>query len=270
MVGVAPQPGFKAAAVAGELVYAVGDIHGRYDLLIPLLAMILADSEKAERLRPARLIFLGDYVDRGPDSAKVIEALVRLQARSPYDLRFLKGNHEQAMLAFINDASAGRDWIRFGGGPTLAAYGVAPPALDNRLAVFERARETLLIHLPAAHRDFLERLEVMAEVGDYAFVHAGVRPDRSLAQQIDDDLLWIRDGFIGHPGPFEKVIVHGHTWIDDQPRLLQHRMGVDTGAYQTGVLTAVRIKDGDVRVLQARGAPADMSGERALALQSQW
>jgi len=260
---------FRAADAAGELIYAIGDIHGRYDLVIPLLATVFADAQKAVRERPPQVIFLGDYVDRGPDSAKVIEALVRLEARSGYRLTFLKGNHEQAMLDFIEDADAGRDWIRFGGAPTLAAYGVAPPKANDKRAAFERARRALLVHLPPAHLDFLQRLEVMAQVGDYAFVHAGIRPGRALAVQTDDDLLWIRDAFIGHPGPHEKVIVHGHTWIDDQPRILQQRIGVDTGAYETGVLTALRIEDGDIRFLQARGASSAPSEERALALQSQ-
>jgi len=260
--------GFRAADVGGERVYAIGDIHGRYDLLIPLLATVFADAQGAACDRPPRIIFLGDYVDRGPDSAKVIEALVRLEARAGHRLTFLKGNHEQALLAFIEDADAGHDWIRFGGAPTLASYGVPPPKADDKPAAFERARDALVAHLPAAHLDFLERLEVMAQVGDYAFVHAGIRPGRDLATQTDDDLLWIREAFLSHPGPHEKVIVHGHTWIDDQPRILQQRIGVDTGAYETGVLTALRIEDGGIRFLQARGA-AVASRERAFALQSQ-
>jgi serine/threonine protein phosphatase 1 len=106
--------------------------------------------------------------------------------------------------------------------------------------------------MPASHLRLLQRLELMAMIGDYAFVHAGIRPGADLERQLEEDLLWIRRGFVDAPGPFGKVIVHGHTWTEDGPQILEHRLGVDTGAYMTGVLTALRIEDGEVEVIQAR------------------
>jgi len=198
------------------------------------------------------LVFLGDYVDRGPQSAKVVEALVWLRRRPDLEVRLLKGNHEQALLDFLDAPGRAGQWLAFGGAETLAAYGVVPPRPDDRAAELVRARDELLDRMPAAHLRLLERLEPMVVVGDYAFVHAGVRPGAPLARQAEVDLLWIRKGFVDAAGPFEKVIVHGHTWTDEQPQMLAHRLGLDTGAFATGVLTAVRLSEGEREVLQVR------------------
>ena len=234
-----------------SLTYAVGDIHGRYDLLKEVLAKISADAgARAQGRRPV-LIFCGDYVDRGPDSAKVLEALVWLRRRSAFDLHLLKGNHDQMVLEFLDEPERVAEWLRTDGVPTLRSYGVDPPREEGE-ADLVRARDALLDAMPASHLLLLRSLKLMVSVGDYAFVHAGVRPGTALQAQTEDDLLWIKDDFLEDMGPFPKVIVHGHSWTDDKPRILSHRVGIDTGAYRTGVLTAVRLEDRKVGVIQAR------------------
>jgi serine/threonine protein phosphatase 1 len=242
-----------AFSTEGELIYAVGDIHGRYDLLKAALAGVARDSAEQARGRLPTLIFLGDYIDRGPDSAKVVQALVWLQRRGQFALRLLKGNHEQGLLAFLEDPERNAVWLGFGGAQTLAAYGVTPPEAGAGPEALARARDALLDQMPASHLQLLGELELMAVVGDYAFVHAGVRPDRALASQTEAELLWIRRGFVDAPGPFEKVIVHGHTWLGDQPQVSEHRIGLDTGAYATGVLTVARFDEGTRELFQVRG-----------------
>ena len=261
---VTTQP--TAHGTAGELVYAVGDIHGCYDLMKDVLAQVAADySVRADGRRPI-LIFCGDYVDRGPHSAKVLEALAWLRRRGEVDLHLLKGNHEQALLAFIDDPETGPPWLRFGGAETLISYGVLPPAPEEGLEGLARARDELLERMPAAHLRLLQTLELMVQVGDYAFVHAGVRPGSALEAQEERDLLWIRQGFVDAPGPFEKVIVHGHTWASERPQILEHRIGLDTGAYATGALTAVRLEDGELAVFQATAAPQAIQSPETVTL----
>jgi serine/threonine protein phosphatase 1 len=238
----------------GELVYAIGDVHGCYDLMKALLAKIAADSAVRARGRRPILVFLGDYIDRGPQSAQVLEALVWLKRRPDLDVRLLKGNHEQALLMFLDEPEFGTDWLRFGGRETLQSYGVLPPSMDP--ASLAQARDELMTLMPAAHLRLCERLELMLGVGDYAFVHAGVRPGAALTAQGENDLLWIRQAFLEAPGPFEKVIVHGHTWLDERPQRHDHRIGIDTGAYATGVLTALCLDGEACEVLQARANPA--------------
>jgi serine/threonine protein phosphatase 1 len=166
-------------------------------------------------------------------------------------VHLLKGNHEQALLEFLDAPERGAGWLRYGGLETLVSYGVAPPDPEAGEPGMARARDDLLTAMPAAHLRLLQSLELMVEVGDYAFVHAGVRPGAALADQTEHDLLWIRQEFLEAPGPFEKTIVHGHTWLDHRPQLTDGRLGLDTGAYVTGVLTACRLEDGVREVMQA-------------------
>ncbi|THD77756.1 MAG: serine/threonine protein phosphatase [Phenylobacterium sp.] len=254
------------ALTGGELVYAIGDVHGCYELMKDVLAQLAADyAERACGRRPI-LIFLGDYVDRGPQSAKVMEALVWLKRRSDLEIHFLKGNHEQALLGFLDEPERGGPWMGFGGAETLASYGVIPPQAEDGPEVYARARDELLERMPASHLRLLQQLELMVVVGDYAFVHAGVRPGVPLEGQAENDLLWIRRGFVDQPGPFGKTIVHGHTWLGEQPQVTEHRLGLDTGAYATGVLTAARLEDGEVEILQAqRGDVWSADTARAVA-----
>jgi serine/threonine protein phosphatase 1 len=254
LAGPLPTP----ALVGGELVYAVGDIHGCYGLMKDVLAGIAADSAARACGRRPILIFLGDYVDRGPASAEVMEALVWLRRREDLEVHLLKGNHEQALLGFLDEPERGGPWLAFGGAETLTAYGVAPPAEADGPEALMRARDALLARMPASHLKLLQELETMVVVGDYAFVHAGVRPGTPLQAQAENDLLWIRKGFVDQPGPFGKIIVHGHTWLGERPQLTEHRLGLDTGAYATGVLTAARIEDQEVELLQAHRADFDV------------
>lgn len=238
-------------ALEGELVYAVGDVHGSYALLKRLLAAIVADHREADDKRRPLLVFCGDYVDRGPQSAEVLEALVQLQRRPDVTVNALRGNHEQAMLDFIEDPVRCAAWLSFGGARTLQSYGVRPPAAQADTKAHLQARDQLLTRMPAAHLRFLEALPLALELGDYYFVHAGVRPGVPLALQDSQDLLWIRKPFLDTDRPFEKIIVHGHSWTDDNPIVREHTISLDTGAYATGVLSAVRLGLGPPKVIQA-------------------
>lgn len=258
-------------SAAGEVIYAVGDVHGCWPLLHDLLAAVACDAAWYAKDRAPLLVFAGDYVDRGPASAEALEALVWLRRHGPWPLVLLKGNHEQAMAGFIEAPEGGGAWLRFGGAATLASYGVAPPAADPPApADLVRARDALLSAMPAAHLHLLTHLDAMAVVGDYAFVHAGVAPGEPLARQHERDLLWIRGEFL-EAARFEKVIVHGHTWTHDRPALLPHRIGLDTGAYETGVLSCVRLDERLQVTIQARDPhsawrpPAQAAGAAAAA-----
>lgn len=245
-------PAWPTGKADGQLIYAVGDIHGCYDQLRRLLAQIESDAHDRARGRTASVIFCGDYVDRGPASRQVLDALCWLKRWRPFHVVFLKGNHEQVMLDYLATPDRAADWLRFGGAATLQSYGVTAPAFDDPADAHRAARDDLLERLPVSHLRFLESLELMIGVGDYAFVHAGIRPGVALAKQSEDDLLWIREEFLEIAGPHDRIIVHGHTWDSDQPQVRPHRIGIDTGAYETGVLTAIRIEDDSVTMLSAR------------------
>jgi serine/threonine protein phosphatase 1 len=237
-------------AQSPERIYAIGDVHGRADLLEDLWARIEEDARAAPD-EPTTVVFLGDLVDRGPDSAKVVERVIGLRAQSPWRVQVLKGNHEQAMLLFLDDPAFGSTWLQHGGGPTLASYGVYPPQGRGDEAAWGTVRDAFAEALPPAHLAFLRSLPLYLERGDYLFVHAGVRPGVPLDRQSEQDLLWIRQEFLSRPKPSDRVVVHGHTPAE-LPQLTRWRIGVDTGAYATGVLTAVRLWGVEQTVLQAR------------------
>jgi serine/threonine protein phosphatase 1 len=238
-------------STGGRLVYAVGDVHGRLDVLEPLLHDIAEDVVATRAAERPLLVFLGDYVDRGPSSRAVVDLVLRLQADSFFETVALKGNHEEALLQFLDEPSFGATWMEHGGGTTLASYGLLPPVTRTDPEVWQQARDAFDAVLPADHRRFYETLRLMEIVGDYAFVHAGVRPGVPLEEQAERDLLWIRHEFLQDRGPFGKVIVHGHTPAEEA-QLTRHRLGIDTGAYATGVLSAVRLYDADQRLMQAK------------------
>lgn len=242
--------------VDGQLVYAVGDIHGRYDLFKRMLGELVRDAaERAAGRRPI-IILCGDYVDRGPDSAEVLAALTWLNQRQDYETHFLLGNHEQAMLRYIDDPEDGRPWIGFGGAETLRSYGVTPPDVAEEPGEHLAARDRLLAAMPASHLHLLHSLERLVTIGDYAFCHAGIRPGRALADQSLEDLLWIREPFLASTQRFEKIIVHGHSWSGPDPVIRANRIGIDTGAYETGVLTCIRLEDGELSLLQEQDQAA--------------
>jgi serine/threonine protein phosphatase 1 len=225
-------------------VYAIGDIHGRRDLLEELLDDIKKDCEGTQQT--VTIVFLGDYVDRGPDSKGVIDRLLNLPA--PFQGKFLRGNHDQALLDFLADPRMYEIWCSYGADETLASYGVPPPR-DHSLPTLSRARDWLAEALPAKHWYFFRTLPLSWEIGDYFFAHAGVRPGTALNEQLEDDLLWIREEFLTSSEDFGKVVVHGHT-PTDSPVKKVNRIGIDTGAYLTGRLTAVVLDGQTQRFLQ--------------------
>ncbi len=238
-------------ATGGRLVYAVGDIHGHLDLLDRLLLDITHNILAAPPAERPALVFVGDYIDRGPDSKGVIDRMIALEASDAFECRFLKGNHEVSMMTFLEDPGHGPIWAEFGGVETLRSYGVTPPALRSDPKAWIAVRDAFAEAVPDEHLRFLARLELMAVYGDYVFVHAGLRPDTPLDRQTEQDLLWIRQEFLTAQRPFEKVVVHGHT-PEEKPYLGPIRIGLDTGAYATGVLTAVRLQDETRVFLQSR------------------
>ncbi len=237
-----------ATIPAGEVLYAIGDIHGRTDLLHELLTLIERDAAAVGGRRKT-LVFLGDYVDRGPDSRGVIDFL---SARLPneFDAHFLKGNHEQFLLDFLDDPTWLDAWLHNGGEATLLSYGVDVDGLKRRGPEPEAWREAFRRAIPEQHLRFLRRLELQYQVGDYVFVHAGVRPGVPLSEQRPADLLWIRHEFLRSQEPFGKIVVHGHT-PERAPVVRSNRIGIDTGAVFTGCLTALRLETETRTFLQA-------------------
>jgi serine/threonine protein phosphatase 1 len=238
-------------STGGRLVYAIGDIHGRMDVLGPLVREIAIDAAATNPVDRPLLVLLGDYVDRGPESRQVVDLILRLQADSFFEVAPLKGNHEEALLQFLDDPEFAPTWVEHGGGATLASYGVQPAATRSAPEAWLPVRDAFDKALSAAHRRFYQQLELVRVVGDYAFVHAGVRPGVPLEEQTERDMLWIRYDFLDDRGPFGKVIVHGHTPAEE-PQMLKHRLGLDTGAYATGVLTAARLYGDEQRTIQSR------------------
>jgi len=228
----------------GARVYAVGDIHGRSDLLDRLLNAIRADAVSGPEKQT--LIFLGDYIDRGPDSKGVIERLIGLPME--FETRFLRGNHDQAILDFLADPTFFRTWREFGGLDTLVSYGVCPPRFQQKKLILE-VRAALVRKMPQSHFAFLKNLEPYAEIGSYFFTHAGVRPGVPLKAQRSEDLMWIRDDFLTSTADFGKIIVHGHS-PENAPIRTKNRIGIDTGAYATGKLTAAVLEGAECRFLQ--------------------
>lgn len=246
------QPPSSAAlpqAPAGSRVYAIGDIHGRLDLLDRLLGLISEDvkNHSAQRLV---VIFLGDYVDRGPQSRGVIERLMGgPPSTSPLaqaEWICLRGNHEDVMLRFLSEAGVGSGWCAYGGLETIRSYAGTLP--DGAVGDMQALQLLLSRALPPTHLRFLSRLPLSHEEGDYLFVHAGIRPGIPIAEQSPHDMIWIRDDFLFDTRPHEKVVVHGHT-ISPTPELRPNRIGIDTGAYGSEHLTAVVLEGSDQRFL---------------------
>jgi serine/threonine protein phosphatase 1 len=232
---------------AGRVGYAVGDIHGRADLLKNVCVLLTREAaafhEGAER---PILVFLGDYVDRGPGTREVIDLLVH--GFGGFETYFLRGNHEQAMLEAIVSPSEMRPWLQHGGTETLVSYGVRPPPLGAASSQLAAVGKALAEALPPEHRNFLDGLAPYAEIGGYLFVHAGVDPDKTLEEQTDGDLLWIRDRFLSDESALSHVIVHGHTPTEEPVRTYR-RIGLDTGAYATGRLSVARFEGRNVAVV---------------------
>jgi serine/threonine protein phosphatase 1 len=241
----------------GMVVWAIGDVHGRADLLKPLTEAIRADLDASDAPRKM-VVFLGDYVDRGPGSREVLKYLAALPADEGVEWRFLKGNHEETMVNFLDDPSVGTQWCEYGGEATLQAYGLRPPSLKHRVEAWRHLSSELDHKLDEDERTFLSNLELSVTAGDYFLVHAGARPGAALADQSDEDLMWIRGEFLRSEVEFEKVVVHGHT-PTAEVHADRRRIGIDTRAYASGVLTGLRLEGRDRRILQAV-APRASSG----------
>jgi serine/threonine protein phosphatase 1 len=238
------------------VIYAVGDIHGRLDLLDDLLKRILEDVATLGGARRPVLVFVGDYVDRGVASRGVIDRLIALKAASMagqgFEVRLLKGNHEETLLSFLQSPDAGPAWVEFGGGETLLSYGVNRPAGRGDPETWRATQIEFQKNFPTEHLAFMRDLELAVTYGDYLFVHAGVRPGVPLEQQDPQDLLWIRGDFLNRPHRLGHVVVHGHTPVEDA-FVGAARINIDTGAYATGVLTAVRLHGEAPTVLATGG-----------------
>ncbi|MEI9995402.1 MAG: metallophosphoesterase family protein [Rhizomicrobium sp.] len=227
----------------GALVYAIGDIHGRSDLLAALVARIEEDVQARAAAQRPIVVFVGDYVDRGSDSRGVIDLLLTGLPRG-WDCHFLKGNHEEALLDFLGDPKFGEVWRDFGGLQTLTSYGVAILRQGAEIDWPATAR-AFAAAFPREHLDFLNNLRLHAAIGDYVFVHAGVRPRIPLEYQSERDLLWIREEFTAAGRALPQTVVYGHTPHEDVV-VGPGRIGIDTGAYATGKLTAAGFHGAEV------------------------
>ncbi|MEP1144650.1 MAG: glycosyltransferase [Henriciella sp.] len=238
----------------GNCVYAIGDVHGRFDLLDALIKQIEDDAATLEPNTKTTIVFLGDYIDRGLQSRQIIDLFLS-DRLSAFETVYLMGNHEEALLNFVQDPNFGEKWAMYGGAETLFSYGLQPPprglsasnpgaARDAWVTLWNQFRTTL----SAEHLNFYQSLKVSHTIGDYVFVHAGLRPGVPIAQQNSEDMLWIREEFLAASGNFEKLVVHGHTPTDFVHRD-NRRVGLDTGAYMTGRLTAAKFLNQDIDYL---------------------
>jgi serine/threonine protein phosphatase 1 len=245
------------AGAHGWRAYAVGDVHGRLDLLEELLSKIHRDLGRHPS-RKTLLLFVGDLIDRGPNSAQVLERL-RTYSRDGVRTAFLLGNHEEVLLRILKgDADLITKWRWFGGAECLQSYGVDPASLegltgDAAVAVVRNA-------IPEAHIEFLDSFLDSVRFGDFLFVHAGIRPGIEVEQQKQTDLRWIREPFLFDETDHGFVVVHGHT-ISPKVDVRPNRIGIDTGAYRTGVLTAIAIERSRTWFVDTRQAA---SAERAV------
>ncbi len=234
----------KGVLPEGVRVYAVGDIHGRADLLDGAFARIDAH-KRARPIEKSIEIYLGDYIDRGPTSRRVLDQMIA-RAVDP-DVVALIGNHEEFLLQSLEDGEAFPDWMRYGGMETLLSYGVPAP-ISRSVRAFEEARQHMREALPDSHIRFLESRLLSYSCGDYFFVHAGIRPGVALGDQRRSDLLWIRDEFIQWSGALPAVVVHGHTPVRT-PRIERYKINIDTGAYATGHLTCLVLEGAHVGLI---------------------
>lgn len=258
---MASEPSLKPQAAPGDRVpparvpdglrvYAIGDIHGRADLLLRMLHLIEADGNAAAPVRETVLVFIGDYVDRGPDSAGVIDTLLSLKRDRRYTCYLLKGNHEVMFMDFLDDPAVFLHWAINGGVETLESYGIDVGAITGGLEGAETLGRAARASIPDAHLALLANLETWVTLGDYLFVHAGVRPGVPLEAQADEDLIWIREPFLDYEGDFGKVVVHGHTPVRNGPEVRTNRIDIDTLAWRSGTLTALVLEGASRRFLQ--------------------
>ncbi len=226
----------KSSIPDGLRLYAIGDIHGRLDLLRSLMQMIEAHEATLPRA-DTLLVFLGDYIDRGPDSRGVVDFLIN-RIPGKFETCFLRGNHEDMMMGVFESANIFDVWALNGGMATARSYGIEFDPHGASANDIQFMIRHLDVALPQAHRKFFDGLQVSREIGDYFFVHAGVRPGVPLHRQDESDCMFIRGDFLNHRGDFGKIIVHGHTPVEE-PQMLPNRIALDTGAFFSGRLTTL-------------------------------
>lgn len=249
----APRP--LPAIPAGQRVYAVGDIHGRADLFAGLINAIDVDDRRRNALLGPHgvaphttVILLGDLIDRGPDSRGVVDLAARWGRRR--QVRVLLGNHEEMFLKSLDNIEVLRQFLRFGGRETVLSFGIDHQAYAE--ASYEEVQAMMHRHIPPEMIDYIRNFENSIHIGDYLFVHAGIRPGTPLDTQTAEDLRWIREPFLSHPHDLGAVVVHGHT-ITPDPVVRDNRLGIDTGAYQSGRLSAVMLEGEERWAIQAEG-----------------
>jgi serine/threonine protein phosphatase 1 len=224
----------RASVPDDAFVAVVGDLHGRADLLADLWPKI-EEAARRSASRHKTLVFLGDYVDRGSGTRELVDRL--LQGFDGFEAVFLKGNHDETLLRFLSDPSVGDVWRNFGGFDTLRSYGVVhAPGQD-----WAETRKSFALAMPEAHIHFFKNLKLHVTIGDYLFVHAGIKPYVPLEEQTEQDLLWIREEFLDSRANFGRIVVHGHTPVRE-PVVKHNRIGIDTGAYMSGKLTALLLE----------------------------
>ncbi len=233
---------------AGQRVYCVGDIHGRSDLLVQLQQMILRDGAGYRGLKT--IVYLGDYIDRGAQSRQVIETLLS-QPLAGYETVHLLGNHEQALLDFLQHPEAIAGWLSLGSYETLHSYGITLAHIPSRHDAARLAR-LLERKLPDSHRAFFHQCTASWRCGSYYFVHAGIRPGVALVEQTLEDQLWIREEFLYSNQNHGFIVVHGHS-ISQEVERRPNRIGIDTGAFATGVLSCLVLEADQQRLLQTGG-----------------
>lgn len=240
----------QPAVQPGERIYAVGDVHGRYDLWKKLLRSIDEHQERLPRAKASYVVVLGDIVDRGPESGKVVGHLSSLQDRGSNVVTLL-GNHEDMMLrALRREPGLMRAWLRIGGAATLRSYGIDVDAISpDDPSLVDQARKAI----PESHIRWLSTLPLSIRSGDYFFCHAGIRPGVALKRQSRSDLLWIRDEFLQDESEHGVVVVHGHS-VSADAETRSNRIGIDTGAYRTGVLTALYLEGTEKEFLSVSDA----------------
>lgn len=239
-----------ARAPEGLRLYAIGDVHGRLDLLREMHTRIATDLARRP-CRRFRIVHLGDYVDRGPDSAGVVEHLIETVRDG--DAVCLAGNHDRYLSGFLaGSREAGETWLRYGGVEALASWGIDAQGPGLSLKPLATLHAALLAAMPPSHRDFLRGLPLSERHGDYLFVHAGIRPGVPLARQRPEDLTTIREPFLSHRGDHGAVVIHGHT-VTAEPVVRPNRIGIDTKAYATGVLSCVVLEGSDRGLLLPGG-----------------
>jgi serine/threonine protein phosphatase 1 len=239
-----------ASVPDGMRVYAIGDIHGRPDLVERIHELILQDMRTANPIARPLVVYLGDYVDRGLHSREVIDTLLD-RPLPGFEAVYLRGNHDQQLLDFLANPASGIDWMRYGGDATLYSYGVRLPRNMPRDLHLEEMSRQLRDAIPTRHLAFYEGLGLMFDLGDFLFVHAGVHPEKPLEDQALEDVLWIREEFLESDFDLGKVIVHGHS-VTRMPEVRMNRIGVDTGAVFSNALTCLVLEGTTKRFLSTR------------------